>query len=117
MFSSTHMHHIQRAILLKLASTSYLRFSQLQPPHVPNNTFSYHLKKLLEMGYVESTTHGYTATRKALKITQSVDTERHRTQPVSLVVLHITNPQNEVLLIKRASRPFKDWLGGTRASR
>jgi 8-oxo-dGTP pyrophosphatase MutT (NUDIX family) len=106
-----HMHHIQRAILLKLAMSSYMRFSQLQPPHVPNNTFSYHLKKLLELGYIEASPHGYSATRKALKIIQDLDGQQRHTRPVTLAVLFITNPAGEVLLIERDSQPFKNWLG------
>lgn len=111
MFQNTHMHHIQRAILLKLARTSSLRFSQLQPPHVPNNTFSYHLKKLLELGYIEAGPHGYCATRKALKIVQDLDGHTRHLRPVTLAVLFITNPSGEVLLLERESQPFKHWLG------
>lgn len=106
-----HMHHIQRAILLKLAASSYMRFSQLQPSHIPNNTFSYHLKKLVELGYIEPSSHGYSATRKALKIVQDLDGQQRQTRPVTLAVLFITNPAGEVLLIERDSEPFKNWLG------
>lgn len=110
MFRSTHMHHIQKAILIKLANSSFMRFSELQPPHVPNNTFSYHLKRLLEAGYIEASPLGYTATRKALKIIQDIDSRQHRiTRPVALTVLYITNDQGEVLLLERGNRPFKDW--------
>jgi ADP-ribose pyrophosphatase YjhB (NUDIX family) len=105
------MHHIQRDILIKLAAASSLRFSELQPHHVPNNTFSYHLKKLLEAGYVESTNVGYVATRKALKVIQDIDSRQRYTRPLVLIVLCITNDLGEVLLIKRDNRPFKDWLG------
>lgn len=111
MFSSTHMHHIQRAILLKLAESTFLRFSQLQPPHIPNNTFSYHLKKLLELGYIEASPHGYSVTRKALKIVQDLEGHTRHLRPVTLAVLFITNPAGEVLLIERESQPFKHWLG------
>lgn len=112
MFSSAQMHHIQRTILIKLAAaSSFLRFSELQPPHVPNNTFSYHLKKLLELGYVETGPQGYTATRKALKIIQYIDSRHRLTRPVALVVLYITNDNGEVLMLERVARPFKNWLG------
>lgn len=64
------LHHIQRSIILSLATKSPLSFTELQPPHIPNNTFSYHLKKLVENGYVEHalTKSGYLPTRKALKL-------------------------------------------------
>lgn len=111
MFRAAHMHHIQKSILIKLASASSLRFSELQPPHVPNNSFSYHLKKLLELGYIEPDIGGYTATRKGLKVVQNFDNRPQLGQPVALTVLYITNDQGEVLLLERGSRPFKHWLG------
>jgi ADP-ribose pyrophosphatase YjhB (NUDIX family) len=96
---------------MKLASASNLRFSELQPPHIPNNSFSYHLKKLHELGYIEATPTGYTATRKGLKAVQNIGNRLSSGQPVALTVLYVTNDQGEVLLLERGSRPFKHWLG------
>lgn len=111
MLRTAHMHHIQKSILVKLAASSCLRFSELQPPHVPNNTFSYHLKKLLELGYIEPRATGYMATRKGLKAVQAIDNRSQNGQPVALTVLYVTNSAGEVLLLERGARPFKHWLG------
>ena len=62
------MHHIQQQILIKLTEKSPQQFSQLLIDDVPNNSFSYHLKKLVENGYLHHSGNGYEPTRKALKI-------------------------------------------------
>lgn len=106
------LHHIQRAIILSLAQKSPLRFSELQPPRIPNNTFSYHLKKLVENGYIESTKEGYTPTRKALKLL-ALDSQHdsHRSAPVIITMLYVTNDNGEVLLLNKNKKPFKGWYG------
>lgn len=112
MFNTQPMHHIQKTILGNLARSSPLRFTQLQPSHVPNNTFSYHLKKLLETGYIASTIDGYIVTRKALKtLSYSDPNEKRMSHPLSLTMVYVTNSKNEVLLLKRNKQPFKDLFG------
>lgn len=112
MFNAQPMHHIQKSIIGNLAQASPLRFSQLQPAHVPNNTFSYHLKKLLETGYIVSTTNGYVATRKALKtLSYSEPNEKRVSRPLSLTMLYVTNSEGEVLLLRRNNQPFQGLFG------
>lgn len=110
MKNESQLHHIQKSIILSLAKKSPLRFSELQPPRIPNNTFSYHLKKLLETGYIDSTTKGYTATRKALKLINfGVSREKTITSPNILSMLFIVNDDDEILLINRNNKPFQGW--------
>jgi len=105
-------HHIQKSILLNLATNAPQRFSQLQPPRLPNNTFSYHLKKLLDSGYVKQTSEGYILTRKALKlIVYGVSHEKVKTVPKTISMIYITNSSGEILLISRNNRPFQGWYG------
>lgn len=106
------MHHIQRSIIHSLARTSPLRFSDLQPPRTPNNTFTYHLKKLVESGYVELTGKGYVPTRKALKLVANDTTETGRARtPGVLTMIYIENKSGEVLLLHRNRKPFQGWYG------
>lgn len=112
MFDVRSMHHIQRKIITDLARNSPLRFSELQPRNIPNNTFSYHLKKLLQMGYIELTDKGYVATRKALKTVSYVGApERRGGRLATITMIYVTNDQGEVLVQKRTSRPFINWYG------
>lgn len=112
MFNAQPMHHIQKSIINNLAQSSPLRFSQLQPSSIPNNTFSYHLKKLLETGYISVTPKGYIVTRKALKIlSYTTPNEKRSICPISLTILFVTNNKGEVLLIRRNTQPFKFLFG------
>ena len=106
------LHHIQRGIILSLATASPQKFSELQPPRLPNNTFSYHLKKLLETGYIKHIETGYELTRKGLKlIAVSGDQKSHIKAPALLTMLYITNTEGEALLINRNLDPFQGWYG------
>lgn len=107
------LHHIQKAIILSLASTQTpQRFSQLQPANVPNNTFSYHLKRLIELGYIEHTAKGYVATRKALKlVTYSDESSNKQKTPKLISVLYITDKNARVCLLNRNHKPFQGWYG------
>ncbi len=112
MTNESRFHHIQKSIILSLASTSPARFSDLQPPRVPNNTFSYHLKKLLDRGYIELTDRGYIATRKALKLVAFSNERRTpKSPPTIMSMICVTNSDDEVLLINRENKPFQGWYG------
>lgn len=106
------LHHIQRAIILSLATLSPQRFSQLQPPRIPNNTFSYHLKQLLQNGYIDQQDDGYVLTRKALKSIALVQQEAKKMHaPALLTIVYVTNDEGEVLLVNRNKKPFQGWYG------
>ncbi len=112
MNSDVHMHHIQKSIILNLARTSPLRFTDLQPPRVPNNTFSYHLKKLVDGQYIELTPEGYVPTRKALKLVVfGVNHGRAAPKPDTITMIYIENDEGETLLLNRNRKPFQGWYG------
>lgn len=105
-------HHIQRSIILSLVTHSSLKFTELQPPRVANNVFSYHLKKLVDSGYVEHTDVGYRATRKALKmIAVNADQKKRVSTPAVITILYVTNNEGETLLMNRNTYPFQGWYG------
>ena len=105
-------HHIQRGVILDLVKKSPMRFTELQSPRVPNNTFSYHLKKLLDGGYIEQGEDGYVATRKALKlIVYQNPSKPSSTNPVTIIMLYVENANGEVLLLNRNFKPFQGWYG------
>lgn len=106
------LHHIQRGIILSLVSDSPLSFTELQPPRLPNNTFSYHLKKLLDNGYIEHIKGGYGPTRKALKLVAvNADQKGRVSSPTIITMFYVTNDDNEVLLLNRNIDPFQGWYG------
>lgn len=106
------MHIIQRRIIRRLAQNAPQRFSELLPSGLPNNTFSYHLKKLLETGYIAQERDGYVATRKAFKTLQFGHAQDNRKlTPLTISMIYTTNTDGEVLLIRRRMQPFKYWCG------
>lgn len=113
MYSTQDMHYIQKDIIQSLAINSPQRFSQLQPTHIPNNTFSYHLKRLLVLGYVKpDAALGYVATRKALKTIQySTEKTKRPITPATITVIYVTNDKGEVLILNRRKYPFIDHFG------
>lgn len=112
MSGDVHMHHIQKSIILNLARTSPLRFTELQPPRIPNNTFSYHLKKLVDGGYIEPTEAGYLPTRKALKLVVfGVNSRKPAPSPDIVTMLYVENHEGETLLLNRNHKPFQGWYG------
>lgn len=112
MQNKPELHHIQKEIILNLAAQSPKRFTQLQPPRLANNTFSYHLKKLLQTGYIESTPQGYILTRKSLKLSILSSEPRDRSDaPRTITMLCVTNTLGEVLLVSRGASPFRGWYG------
>lgn len=112
MNGDVHMHHIQKSIILNLARTSPLRFTELQPPRVPNNTFSYHLKKLLDGSYLELTPEGYVPTRKALKLVVfGVNNGKTAQKPETITMIYVENSAGETLLLNRNRKPFQGWYG------
>jgi ADP-ribose pyrophosphatase YjhB (NUDIX family) len=103
-------HHIQKSILLSLAKASPLRFSELQPPRAAKNVFSYHIKQLLEQGYLDVSDAGYTLTRKALKLTTYIDTIKYTQGTPSLMTSTIVkNSCGEILLVNKNTQPFSGW--------
>jgi len=107
-----NLHHIQKSIILSLSQKSPQRFKQLQPPRLPNNTFAYHIKKLVDSGYIKQENEGYAACRKALKqVSYGYDGIKNFARPITISMVYVTNTQGEVLLLNRRSKPFRGWYG------
>lgn len=51
-------HHLQRAIVFRLAFAPSLRFSELKPDDIDNKLFDYHLKKVMSAGFVAKNDDG-----------------------------------------------------------
>ena len=58
---------IQNHILSRLKNAKRLRYSELQPDHIPNDLFNYHLQFLVKKGYLERADDGYSLASKGLK--------------------------------------------------
>lgn len=101
-------HHIERHIMGYLLTHEHARFSDMRPPRVDTNLFSYHLKLLTKGDYVAKTDKGYTLSRKGLIYVDRVNAEkmRIRTQPKIITMLLIQDGYGKVLLQKREKQPY-----------
>ncbi len=106
--NDTLKHHIQRQIVRQLMFQEYARFSELCPPRVDTNLFSYHLKLLQKQGYVAKTDQGYTLSRKGLRYVDRISTDKMqmRTQPKIITMLLVQDGYGKVLLQKRTKQPY-----------
>ena len=50
---SSEIHSIQASILRQLTAAETLRFAELKEPNIPSDQFSYHLRQLLKLGFIE----------------------------------------------------------------
>ncbi len=103
-------HHIQKHIVGVLLHTKIGRFSELRPPRVDTNLFSYHLKSLIRDGYVDKIEGGYTLSAQGLAYVDrlSTSTMTVRRQPKVITMLLVQDGYGKVLLQKRQKQPYID---------
>jgi 8-oxo-dGTP pyrophosphatase MutT (NUDIX family) len=108
--SNTIKHSIDRDILEFLTTHEYARFSDMRPPKVDTNLFTYHLKLLVKNGYLTKTDEGYTLSEQGLSYIDRVthDASLLRTQPKVVTMLLIQDGYGKVLLQRRAAQPYID---------
>ena len=102
------MHYIQKYILDKLIFAETLRNRDMRPPHTESNLYQYHLKRLVDSGYVEHDEGGYTLSGKGLQYADkhSSDLKEQRPQPKLVTILMLENDNGETLLVPRKKQPF-----------
>jgi len=104
----TIKHHIERSIIAYLMIHEHARFSDMRPPRVDTNLFTYHLKLLLKAGYITKEEAGYTLSSKGLVYVDrvSIDKMRLRTQPKIITMLLVQDGYGKVLLQRRSKQPY-----------
>lgn len=108
-------HHIQRSLVYKLALSSGLRFSELKPADIENKLFDYHLKKVLQAGYVAKQEDGsYALTpegrRLGVHVLDNVQALVDRAYSVLFLVIR-RKTDGAWLLYKRKAHPLMGKIG------
>jgi len=109
-------HHIQRAIIYRLAFTPGLRFSELKPDELENKLFTYHLKKVLAEGLVAKSETGiYTLSPEGRRVsTGALDKEQdlivERAHSVLFLVIR-RKCDGAWLFYKRGTHPMLGFSG------
>ena len=107
-------HHIQKAIVYKLAFNEALRFSQLKPDDLDNKLFNYHLKLVINAGLVKKDENGlYSLTAEGRRVGVGVldkqFTDLDRAHSVLFLIIR-RKSDSAWLLFKRKTHPL---LGDT----
>lgn len=101
-------HHIQKGILDRLSRAESLRFSELKSEGLEGNLFMYHLKYLINQGYVEKSDQTYRLSVKGLTYIDSYSfrTQKLRQQAKIITLIAVQNTQGKWLLAKRKYQPY-----------
>ena len=102
------MHHIQKYILRTLMYTKKARFTDMRPPKVDSNAYSYHLRVLIKRGLVEKIDSLYRLSPEGLFYVDkvSMDNLEPRIQPKIITMIVITDDANNVLMFPKTKQPF-----------
>lgn len=107
-------HHTQRSIVYTLAFASSMRFSELQPSDIDSKLFTYHLKKVIQAGYVTKHDDGsYALTPEGRRIGKTVlKKDRFMDQAYSILLLVIRRKTDGAwLLYTRNTHPLIGLTG------
>lgn len=114
MSHEAEIHSAQTSILRELLFRPSAGFAQLQKPTgLDSDHFKFHIKRLVEIGYVEKSESGYTLTRKGKEYANRLDTDKNtiEKQPKLSVVLVIENDKGEFLQQERLKQPYYGFWG------
>lgn len=107
-------HHIQRDILLRLMQAKTLRFSDLKPEGMESNSFMYHLRQLMNGGYVvqlDDKTYTLSPTGLSYIDSLSLANTLPRKQPKLACIIALKNSDGKYLFAKRLMQPTIDtWM-------
>ena len=86
----------------------FARYSDMKPPKVDGNLYSYHLKVLQKKRLITKQPEGYTLTREGLIYADNVNvlTAKPSIQPKVITMSVIQNSDGDVLLFQRKRQPF-----------
>lgn len=111
-------HKIQVAILRKLLFVESAGFAVLQKEaDVSSDHFNFHIKRLIEEGYVEKADGSYALSRKGKEYANRMDTDENEIEKQPKISIAITlerkgaNGEREFLFQQRKKNPYYDFWG------
>ena len=107
-------HEAQMKILRHLLLSPSAGFAGLQKQTgLTSDHANFHIKKLVEVGYIEKKDERYTLTRVGKEYANRMDTDDHviEKQPKLSVVLVVENDKGEFLAQQRLKQPYYGFLG------
>lgn len=115
----SEVHPIQIGILRVLMYQEEARFSDLNPERIPTDHFNFHVKKLLELGFIEKTEQNlYRLTPKGKEFTNRFDTDQRkplleRQAKIGVLVACVKGEGNsqKYLIQHRLKQPYYGFYG------
>jgi len=111
-------HETQVAILRHLLFVPEANFSEIQKSSgLSSDHFNFHIKKLLEEGYVEKIEKHYRLTRKGKEYANRMDTDENEIEKQPKISVAVTlerrgkNGEREFLFQQRKKNPYYDFWG------
>lgn len=109
-FSPSNFNEIQLRILTSLTTSQKLKYSEIKPLDIENDIYKYHLKHLLEKGFIQKMDGFYEITRKGIKVTTNISAKGEIQDlfkvSVALYVTRKIDNKDFLLVQKRARHPF-----------
>jgi 8-oxo-dGTP diphosphatase len=108
------MHELQQHILTQLILNHSLRYAQLKPAEVEGNLFMYHLKKVMQAGYVEKLADGsYSLSPAGQDYAErmSLTMMKPRFQPRVVTLIYCVDTEGRHLLYRRKRQPLIGLAG------
>jgi len=108
------MHRLQQHIFGLLINNPSLRYARLKPAEVEGNLFMYHLRALINQGWVHKRPDGQyelTPEGKRYADTLSLKTLTPRIQPRIVTLLAVRDDKGRWLLFRRKRHPMLGWVG------
>lgn len=112
------MHPIQGEILRVLLFNPQARFSELNASRVPSDQFTFHVKRLVELGLISKAREHYTLTDIGKELANRMDTdqkqmavERQAKLGVLVVPVREKDSRCEYLVQQRLKQPFYGFHG------
>lgn len=113
---NTSMHRTQINILKELLFNNGANFAALNTTGLTNDLFTFHLKKLVEEGWVYKDDKKYFLTQQGKVLAGTIDTEKVRLEEwgkpsVAVTTKRIVNGKPCLLMHKRKKEPFLGYYG------
>jgi predicted transcriptional regulator len=103
------MHKYQKLILQRLLYNKGIRFSDLNNLRISSDRFNFHLKRLIEEGFVVKKGNLYSLSTKGKGIANRI--EKQAKLGIALNIFKREKEGRKYLIQKRSKEPFVGWSG------
>lgn len=106
------MHYIQKHILDSLRNTQSVRYAKLNPDNIESGHFRYHMKQLVQDGYVEQIERGlYGLTGQGQKLVDKLSANKINPAAMPKIITYtLLKNDSNIILQKKPKQPYIDLL-------